>query len=71
MSWSSYNNSHEVISDLDLLEKEILNNEQKSVERLLSLLIPTGDLQEIAISSGWECEFLKIADTLETEFSEE
>ena len=64
--WSSYDSPTEVINELDMLENGILNNDRVSVEKLLFLLAPTGDLQEISISSGWGREFLVIAEALET-----
>ena len=66
VSWSSYNNSVEVISELDLLEKGISDNNSASAERLLCLLVPTSDLQEISIDSGWEDKFIDIARSLES-----
>jgi len=63
--WTNYNSPSEIITDLELLEKGILNNEIASVERLLFLLAPTSDLQEISISSGWGHEFLSIVELLE------
>jgi len=66
--WQSrYSTSEEAISDLELLEKGVLNNDQASVDELLFLLAPTGSLQEISISSGWGQEFLDIAAALELE----
>ena len=63
--WSSYNTSSEVIYDLETVENGVLNNEEKSVDRLILLLAPTGALQEISISSGWGEEFLGIAEAIE------
>ena len=63
--WSTYRNADEVIEDLLLLEKGILNKDQNSIDKLLFLLLPTCDLQEISISSGWGYEFLDIAKALE------
>ena len=63
--WSTYNSPDEVISDLALIENGISNNDPHSIEQLLHLLAPTGNLQEISISSGWGHEFLNIAEALD------
>ena len=63
--WSTYRTSDEVIEDLVLIEKGIMNKDQNSIDKLLFLLLPTCDLQEISISSGWGYEFLDIAKALE------
>ena len=63
--WSTYRTSDEVIEDLMLIEKGIMIKDPKSIDKLLFLLLPTCDLQEISISSGWGNEFLDIAEALE------
>ena len=65
--WSNYNSADEVIKELDILEKGIASRDYTTVRRLISLLAPTGQLQEISISSGWGDEFLDIAASLERE----
>lgn len=64
--WSTYNSADEVIRELDLLEKGITNGDYNDIQRLIFLLVPTGDLQEISISSGWGDEFIDIAESLES-----
>ena len=63
--WSKYTYADEVIRDLEFLEKGIINKDENAIDQLLFLLLPTADLQEISISSGWGKEFLVIANTLE------
>lgn len=63
--WSSYDNPEQVISDIKTIENSILNGDIKAIDKMKFLLAPTGDLQEISISSGWGDEFLEIADTIE------
>ena len=65
--WSRYNTPDEVICDLEIIENGVLNKDLESIDRLLFLLAPTGDLQEISLSSGWGDEFLDIAETMEKE----
>ena len=64
--WSSYNSVNDAIEELEKLEKGIAKQDEKSINKLLFLLLPTGELQEISISSGWADEFLVIAERLET-----
>ena len=66
VSWSSYNSPSDVIKDLNLIEEGILNDDRTFVDKLLYLLSPTSDLQEISINSGWENEFIEIAESLES-----
>ena len=68
--WSSYDSPLEVIRDLNMLEKGIANNDRTSIEKLLFMLAPTNDLQEISICSGWGHEFLGISKAIETVLTE-
>ena len=68
--WSSYDSPLEVISDLNLLEKGILDNDRTAADNLLLLMAPTNDLQEISISSGWGDEFICISKAIETALGE-
>jgi len=65
--WSNYSNADEALKDLDFisLKNGLLKKDKKYIDRLLFLLAPTNDLQEISISSGWGSEFCKIAKTIE------
>jgi len=64
---SSYDSADEAIAELELLETGVINQDENAISRLLFLLLPTSDLQEISISSGWGTEFLNIAEVLEKE----
>ena len=63
--WSNYNSADEAIKDLEDIEKGLKGSDKNAVDRLCFLLAPTGSLQEISISSGWENEYLEIATALE------
>ena len=63
--YSTYATPDEAIEDLYQLEKGIIEKNFVAVRKLLFLLLPTGDLQEISIDSGFGNEFLKIAEGLE------
>jgi len=65
VSYSAYATPDEVIEDLYKLEKGIIEKNFVAVRKLLFLLLPTCDLQEISIDSGFGDEFLKIAEELE------
>jgi hypothetical protein len=65
VTWSSYDDSEQVINEIKIIENSILNGNVKSIEEMNFLLSPTGGLQEISISSGWGDEFLEIAESLE------
>jgi len=65
VSYSKYISPKEVIDELDLIEKKVLKFDDVAVNKLLFLIAPTGDLQEISISSGWGYEFLDIAEAIE------
>ena len=63
--WSTYNSAFEVIDELESLRAQIEKQDENARQRILFLLAPTGDLQEISLSSGWGYEFLEIAEALE------
>ena len=63
--WSTYDSALEVVDELELLRIQIEKQDENARHRLLFLLAPTGDLQEISLSSGWGYEFLEIASELE------
>jgi len=63
--WSSYNSADEVIKKLESIEAGIKSRDISALDKIHFMLLPTGDLQEISISSGWGHEFLKIAETVD------
>ncbi len=65
VTWSSYDNPEQVISDIKTIGNSILCGDIKLIQKMKLLLAPTGDLQEISISSGWGDEFLEIAYAIE------
>ena len=70
INWqNTFKSADEVIERLTYLETEIAKNDNKAIKELIFLLAPTGDLQEISISSGWGYEFLGIAEALEKALS--
>ena len=63
--WSNYDSVNEAIKDLEEIEKGLKESDKNTIDKLCLLLAPTGNLQEIAISSGWGYEFLDIAAALD------
>ncbi len=61
MVWSTFNTKEELIFELENYIQRLKNSDFSSIEQLISLFLPTGDLQEIAISSGWGEEYLSIS----------
>ncbi|MHA2183269.1 MAG: hypothetical protein ACXAAH_17760 [Promethearchaeota archaeon] len=61
MVWSTINTKEELLLELENHIKRFQNNDFSSIEQLIGLFLPTGDLQEIAISSGWGEEYLSIS----------
>ena len=61
MVWSTYDTKEVLILELKNYIQRLQNNDFSPIEQLISLFLPTGDLQEIAISSGWGEEYLSIS----------
>ncbi|MEV0067130.1 MULTISPECIES: hypothetical protein [unclassified Amycolatopsis] len=52
-SWSSYRSVDDAIVELEQLKERIRQRDPKAEQRLRELFLPTGALEEIAVSSGW------------------
>jgi len=61
MVWSTFDAKEVLILELENYIQRLKNNDFSSIEQLNGLFLPTGDLQEIAISSGWSEEYLSIS----------
>ncbi|MHA1989025.1 MAG: hypothetical protein ACW98D_20585 [Promethearchaeota archaeon] len=61
MVWSTIDTKEELLLELENHIQRFQNNDFSSIEQLIGLFLPTGDLQEIAISSGWGEEYLSIS----------
>jgi hypothetical protein len=61
MVWSTFDTKEVLILELENYIQRLQNNEFSPIEQLIGLFLPTGDLQEIAISSGWGEEYLSIS----------
>ena len=61
MLWSIFETKEDFLKELDNHIQKFQNNDFSSIEQLIGLFLPTGDLQEIALSSGWGEEYLAIS----------
>lgn len=52
LNWSKYESEKQLIEDLDLWISRLKDNDFSCNKEISLLFAPTGDLQEIAISSG-------------------
>ncbi|KKM70762.1 hypothetical protein LCGC14_1437480 [marine sediment metagenome] len=62
VGWSRFESKEEVIKEINNHIQRLRNNDFSKIEELIFLFLPTSDLQEISISSGWGKEFLVIAE---------
>ncbi len=60
VGWSRFESKEEVIKEINNHIHRLKNNDFSKIEDLIFLFLPTSDLQEISISSGWGEEFLVI-----------
>jgi len=61
MTWSIIDTKEDLLRKIDNYILKFQNNDFSSIEQLIGFFLPTGDLQEIAISSGWSEEYLSIS----------
>ncbi|WP_326567217.1 hypothetical protein VSH64_36045 [Amycolatopsis rhabdoformis] len=60
LTWSSYASVDDAVNELEDLRQKISDPEAQ--QRLRFLCLPTGALEEIAISSGWAKEWLRLVN---------
>jgi hypothetical protein len=60
--WSSWQNTNEATAEIDGLLKQLEAGNRPWRGSLEILFLPTGPLQEVSVNSGWEDEFLELAD---------
>src|SRR3954464_2302717 len=61
-AWSSYSDSDALIRDVEALAERLKAGDKAAQQELRVLFLPTGDLQETAMSSGWHDEYMRLAD---------
>lgn len=65
LSYSDYESEKQLISDIDVYIAKLKSNDFSCNNKISFLFAPTGDLQEIAISSGWSDEYMKLAEVID------
>jgi hypothetical protein len=59
--WSHYGDEEELVADLRDHADRLRQGDRSRLPDLRVLFLPTGALQEIAISSGWSDRYLSLA----------
>jgi hypothetical protein len=59
--WSSWGTVTEALKEIDSLLRELEQGVLPKKDVLEILFAPTGPIQEVSMSSGWEEEFLALA----------
>lgn len=67
LEWTSYHSVQELLDELNDCTNRLRKNDLSYIEKLKVLFLPTGDLQDISISSGWGQEYLTIAERFDKE----
>jgi hypothetical protein len=62
VTWTRYDSVEDVIIELDQLRVRIKDGDPDARQRLRFLCLPTGAIDEIAISSGWAGTWVKLID---------
>ena len=65
VAWSHFDSKEEVIDELNEHVRRLQSNDFTNISELTILFAPTGDLQEIALSSGWAEEYLIVAESFD------
>ncbi|GAA5162076.1 MULTISPECIES: hypothetical protein [Amycolatopsis] len=61
VSWTRFRSTAEVVSELEQLRERI--DEDEARERLKLLCLPTGAIEEIAVSSGWASTWVHLVNS--------
>jgi hypothetical protein len=62
MVWTSYETSNQLRDELEVCINELQTGNTSSMEKIKTLFLPTGALQEHSISNGWADEFLTLSE---------
>ena len=65
LSWSTYESEEKLINDLNLYICKLKENDFSYNEKIKFLFAPTGDLEEIAISSEWGEEYIQLSEIID------
>ena len=61
-AWSGWENADAALAEIDSLLSDLQRNVLPDKQRLTLLFAPTGDIQEVSLSSGWARPFLELAE---------
>jgi hypothetical protein len=64
--WSPWTNAGEALEEIDALLDELKQGALPKKDALEILFAPTGPMQEVSVSSGWDEEFLALAARFDT-----
>lgn len=60
--WSPWKGIQDATDEIDGLIGALEAGDGSVIDRLETLFAPTGAIQEVSVSSGWDQEFLELAD---------
>jgi len=60
-AWSTWKDREAALAEIDGYLAKVKKGDLSSYSDLWMLFAPTGDLQEVSLSSGWAHEFLALA----------
>lgn len=61
-AWSSWVDEADAVKELDGHIARLEKGDASKAEDMRVLFLPTGPMQELALNSGWESEFLGLAE---------
>lgn len=64
--WSRWDNASEAIAEVEVFISQIEASRPLDVRALSALFAPTGQIQQISLSSGWSGQFLRVASRLDS-----
>jgi hypothetical protein len=64
-SWSSYRLTDDAVAELEQLKERIQRGDRTAEQRLRELFLPTGALEEIAVSSGWSGAWVELTEKID------
>ncbi|WIX80882.1 hypothetical protein QRX50_09005 [Amycolatopsis carbonis] len=60
VTWSSYRSTDDAAAELEELKRRIKRGDAQAEQRFAELCLPTGALEEIAVSSGWGLAWVEL-----------
>jgi len=64
-AWSSWKDAQAALREIDGLISRIESGNLPNRSEITFLFLPTSDIQEVSVSSGWGQEFLELANRLD------